>query len=742
MKVSRSLENQILSEINRAGAEPVAARDLIIRLKLRNNEISRVTQILRTLEQQRKVRRLGNRFEAIKKTGVSPKQPQGEALSGRIRMNRQGSGMFHPAASGMLPIEIPADATGNSMHGDRVLVETDRVPRMVRGRQSRLTGRVVKILDRARSQVVGTLQKNRQGFFVLPDDPRAQQEIFVPPPHDVGRAARIGDKVVVEISESASSGANERDRRSSRGEVIELLGPPDAEGVDMLSVIRQYSLPLHFPRKVLDEAESFGRQIKPGELKDRKDCRAHQVVTIDPEDAKDFDDAICLVPEKNGQWRLWVHIADVSHYVKPGSALDIEAAERGNSTYLVDRVIPMLPEALSNELCSLKPDVERLTKCAEFVLDDSGQVLSTDFYPAVIRSQRRFSYKEAFAALKKTPSNPIEVMLHDANRMAQKLRRKRFDAGSLELDFPESKIILDSEGRVARLERVVNDISHQLIEEFMLLANEAVAAKLIGSGRQSIHRIHEPPDPKRLEEFREEVLSHHVPCGHLTNRREVQKLLSRLNEIPIGAALKIGFLRSLMRARYSPDPVGHYGLAKKKYTHFTSPIRRYADLVVHRSLFQKPGLPVAAKSLTELADHISETERSSDDAERDSRDVKLFAYLDSQLQSGMPQKYDALVTDVRNFGLFVDIPGLAMGGLVALSGLEEDYYLFDASRKQLEGRRSRKIYKLGDPLQVQIARVDRVKRQVDFRLAQKETLLARREPRPAGLRRKQFERRR
>ena len=395
------------------------------------------------------------------------------------------------------------------MHGDHVLVRRDAVPRRGGQPPPEVTGRVVRVLESARQQLVGTLQRSRQLLYVIPDDPRITQDIYVPPPHDVGRPARVGDKVVVELREWKSRHVN------PEGEVVEVLGPPDAEGVDMLSVIRQYNLTLHFPQKVLQEANAVGHEVKPSDLEGRVDCRKHRVVTIDPEDAKDFDDAICLERVDPGHWKLWVHIADVSHYVRPGSGLDEEARRRGNSTYLVDRVVPMLPEALSNELCSLNPHVDRLTKCVEFLLSKDGQVLRTQFYPSVIRSQRRYNYKEVFALLQRPPRDDIERMLHDANALAQKIRRARFQAGSLDLDFPETKVRLDAQGRVLRIEKVENDISHQLIEEYMLLANEAVAARLMSLGRPAIYRIHEPPDEKRLQEYREDVLGHRIHCGNL-----------------------------------------------------------------------------------------------------------------------------------------------------------------------------------------------------------------------------------
>lgn len=697
------MERKILNQLQRPNYTPLNAAELRAKLGLARNQQRELERVLGQLERRGQIARVkqGDRYALPLDADLVP---------GRIRMNRQGVGFLDPDDPKIPEMRVPPDATATAMHGDHVLVRRDTLPRQKARDREAASGRVVRILENARTQLVGTLQRGRQFLYVIPDDPRITQDIYVPTPRDVGRPARVGDKVVVELREWKSRHVN------PEGEVIEVLGAPDAEGVDMLSVIRQYNLPLHFPRKVLHEAASVGHEVKPADLAGRVDCRPHQVVTIDPDDAKDFDDAICLQRVDQGHWKLWVHIADVSHYVKPGSALDEEARRRGNSTYLVDRVIPMLPEALSNELCSLKPDVDRLTKCVEFLLSNEGQVLRAQFYPAIIRSQHRYNYKEVFALLQHPPRDASERMLHDANTLAQKIRRARFHAGSLDLDFPETKVRLDDRGRVLRIEKVQNDISHQLIEEYMLLANEAVAARLMSLNRRAIYRIHEPPDDKRLQEYREEVLSHHVPCGNLVNRHEVQRLLQKLNTLPIGEALKIGFLKSLMRARYAVEPLGHYGLAKKKYTHFTSPIRRYADLVVHRALFQQPGQPLAAGSLSEVADHISETERNSDDAERDSRDAKMFAFLTAQLKSAHPPRYPALVTDVRNFGFFVDVPGLGMSGLVPVSGLSDDFYQFDAQRSQLVGRRTRRVFKLGDKVEVQIAKVDTFKRQVDFKL--------------------------
>ena len=700
------MKDQIVRLLGQKDYVPANVPELLRLLRLPPGRQQELQGALRELEQAGRIARIkGNRY-------ILPREA--DLIPGRIRMNRAGKGFLQPDDSTLKEIAVPESATGTALHEDRVLVRRDVRRKSLRGGDDAPeTGTVVRILERHRTQMVGTLQRGRQFLFVRPDDPRVPHDILVPEPRDVGRPARIGDKVVVELREWDSP------HTSPEGEIVEVLGAPDAEGVDMLSVLRQYDLPLHFPRAVLHEAHAIGSTVHPQEMNGRVDCRRHRVVTIDPDDAKDFDDAICLERVSPEQWRLWVHIADVSHYVKPGTALDTEAHKRGNSTYLVDRVIPMLPEALSNELCSLKPDVDRLTKCVEFLVSNDGRVLNAKFYPAVIHSQRRFNYGEVLAILQRQPSSdPIEQMLHQAHELAQRIRRLRFKAGSLDLDFPETKIRLDEHGKILRIEKTENDVSHQLIEEFMLLANEAVATRLMNLRTPAIYRVHEEPDARRLLEYRQEVLAHFVPCGNLSHPAEVQKLLHKLGTLPIGPALKIGFLKSLMRARYAVEPLGHYGLAKKKYTHFTSPIRRYADLVVHRALFDKNSGSTAA--LGEIAEHISVTERNSADAERDSKDVKLFAFLKAQLASGKPQHYPTLVTDVRNFGFFVDVSGLAMSGLVPLSLVEDDFYVFDEARRNLVGRRTHRMIRLGDKVTVQVARVDTFKKQVDFQLAVEE----------------------
>src|SRR5208282_4357431 len=486
------MNDQVIRLLGQKDYVPLNVPELLRRLRLPPHRQQELQAALKKLEQAGEVARIkGNRY-------VQPREA--DLIPGRIRMNRAGNGFLQPDDAGLKEIAVPENATGTALHEDRVLVRRDVRRKSFRpGDEAAETGTVVRILERRRTQFVGTLQRGRQFLFVIPDDPRIPHDILVPEPRDVGRPAHVGDKVVVDLRDWESRNTN------PEGEIVEVLGAPGEEGVDMLSVLRQYDLPLHFPRTVLHEAHAIGTTVHELDGAGRVDFRRHPVVTIDPDDAKDFDDAICLERVSPEQWRLWVHIADVSHYVKPGTVLDTEARKRGNSTYLVDRVIPMLPEALSNELCSLKPNVDRLTKCVEFLISLDGRVLNAKFHSAVIHSQRRFAYAQVLEILQRAPAHdPIEQMLHQAHALAQKIRRLRFKAGSLDLDFPETKIRLDENGKILRIEKNENDVSHQLIEEFMLLANEAVATRLMTLRTPAIYRIHEEPDVRRLREYRQE----------------------------------------------------------------------------------------------------------------------------------------------------------------------------------------------------------------------------------------------
>ncbi|HSH39083.1 MAG TPA: ribonuclease R, partial [Chthoniobacterales bacterium] len=593
---------------------------------------------------------------------------------------------------------------------------------------------------RAHDTIVGTLQQSRHFFYVVPDDPRMVHNIYVEVRPVAGNAiagdgtarhvkerpgtaspgtAKPGDKVVVRLETWESRHVN------PEGEIVEVLGPSTAPGVDMLSIIRKYHLPTEFPRRVVAEAEQIPEVVAPAMWEGREDLREQFIFTIDPDDARDFDDAINVEHLDGGGWRLGVHIADVAAYVVPGSELDREAVKRGNSVYLPDRVIPMLPERLSNGVCSLKPEVERLTHSAFIQFNKDGRVRNYRFARTVIRSAKRLTYRQAYAILQKPVSDELSERLHVAWELASLLRRKRFEQGSLDLDFPEVKVRLDDEGKPIALERIENDESHQLIEEFMLAANEAVARELKNRLIPSVYRVHEKPDPEKLAEYRELVRSYEYTAGDLTERAELQRLLASLRGKPEEQALKIALLKSLKRARYATQPLGHYGLAKNNYTHFTSPIRRYADLVVHRALAERDQPRrnrIEVGQLTSVAEHISTTERVAAEAEIESVKMKKLEFFQRQLDAQDPQIFRASVVDVKNFGLLVELPDVLLTGLVHISSLTDDFYIFNASQRRLIGRQSRRRFSVGDELRVYVARVDVFKRQVDFAIAGDESL--------------------
>jgi ribonuclease R len=609
------------------------------------------------------------------------------------------------------------------MTGDRVVarISRDVPPRRAKVRagqafKSRSEGRVIRILERARDTIVGTLQHSRNFYYVVPDDPRLVHDVYVqvPPREKLPKAPTRGDKVVVRLEAWESRHVN------PEGEIIEVLGAATAPGIDMLSIVRKYDLPTAFPKSVIDEANRIPRSVEQRMVDGRDDLRDKFIVTVDPDDARDFDDAIDVEKIDNEGWRLGVHIADVSAYVTPDSALDREARRRGNSVYLPDRVIPMLPERLSIGVCSLNPNVDRLTHSVFVEFDKSGRARNARFAKSVIRSGRRLTYKEAYAILQTKPNGELSRRLHTAWELASLLRRKRFEHGSFDLDFPEVKVYVDPAGKPIKLERVENDESHQLIEEFMLAANEAVARELRQRSIPTIYRVHEDPDPEKLAEYREFVFSFNHKVGDLSHRKEVQRFLASIRGKPEEQALKIGLLKSLKRARYAAQSLGHYGLAKANYLHFTSPIRRYADLVVHRTLAERNSprqTKIDVRQIESLANHISDTERNAAEAEIESVRLKKLQFFQEQLEQRNPQVFRAAIMDVRNYGLVVELPDALVTGVVHVSTLGDDFYIFDAAQRRLIGRRTRRRFSVGDEIRVFVARVDAFKRQIDFAIA-------------------------
>ncbi|MEM1058298.1 MAG: ribonuclease R [Verrucomicrobiota bacterium] len=635
-------------------------------------------------------------------------------LAGTFTGNERGFAFLRPDSFDGPDVYIAAGDTSTAMHGDHVLLRLDkpgqnrrrRVGRRGADGEEKLSGKVIRVLKRARTQIVGILQKTSYFHYVVPDDTRIPQDIYVPDPEP---PIPIGHKVVARLRDWDSPHVN------PEGEIVEVLGPPDQTGVDILAIIRKCELREAFPEPVLAEARRIPTAIPEEEIARREDFRSRFVFTIDPDDAKDFDDALCCRVLPNGDYEVCVHIADVSHYVKPGTAMEAEAVVRGNSTYLVDRVIPMLPEKLSNGICSLRPHEDRLVKTAVLRLSPDGQVKRARFVSGVIHSKKRLTYKQAMGYIAKSSRTPIGREVQRLHKIAQKLRARRFAQGALDLDFPEIKVRLDEAGRPVKIEKMENDESHQLIEEFMLLANEQVARHLKNQSIPAMYRVHEDPDPDRLEEYRQQAKALGFSVGDLTKRGEIQKLLKRAAGTPEEPTIKVNLLKSMKRAVYSPSPDGHYGLAKANYTHFTSPIRRYADLLVHRALFTsgKRRESPAAGQLGHLAVQLTRTEKNSSEAEMESQKLKKLEYFGRYVDDGRAH-FRAQILEIRAFGLLVELPDYQLQGAIRMSDLQGDVYFFQSRHQKVVGRKTGAALGPGMSVRVGVRSVDFIKKQVNF----------------------------
>jgi len=690
-----------------------------------------------------------------------------DLVSGIIRFRQSGSAILLPDIPADRkrpdPLPIRAEDTGVAFHGDRVVVRKMTSPKRAYGRgkggrrlskQKETTGKVIEIVERKNPNMVGTLRKAQYFFYVVPDNPVIHKDIVVKPPKKSGLdpTPKIGDKVLVKME-------TWKDRHvSPEGTIIELLGETFSPGAEYKGVLRKFNLEPEFPQDVLAEVKNFSDKVQDKDLGGRQDFTKRFTFTIDPDDAKDFDDALSVEYLDDGKVRIGVHIADVGAYVKPGSRLDNEARKRGNSTYLVGTVIPMLPEQLSNGLCSLKEDVVRLTKSVLFTFSEDAKIRKVNYANSYIRSRKRLTYKQAYTLMKEDDlqiarslpippkhqtgstgralrelSNKELVELQKAIRacwsIAEKLRRKRFEKGSLDLDMPEVKLYVDERGYADRMERVENDESHQLIEEFMLSANQGVARELRRNNFPAIYRVHEKPDEQKLYELSETMLTYGLNTGDLNSKREVVKLLAAIKSHAYGYTLRIQFLRALRQACYMAEPLGHYGLHMSNYTHFTSPIRRYSDLIVHR-IFEnflvkfkgQPELPGQSlhykiSKLVEIAQHVTVSEQNSTEAERESVKIKQLEYFEREAEKPEKTVFDAAVLEIKNHGMFVELKESLVFGLVPTSSLKDDLYHVSHDGTELYGRRTKKRIKVGETIRVVVAKVDRFKRLIDFNLA-------------------------
>jgi ribonuclease R len=730
------MEKRVLAFVCQADYKPVKPRGIARQLKLEEEQTRGLKHAIKHLVKTGQLSYGANHL-------VGPPAAGGTAanrVTGVFRRADAGFGFVRPAGSApgadrTHDIFIAVDDALDAATGDTVLV---RLKKKTQSRRPNPEGAIVEIIERDTHQFVGTYFEREGSAYVRIDGTPFSRPILLGDPG--AKNARPDDKVVIEMVRFPTHA------HEGEGVVTEVLGSRDDPGVDTLSIIREFNLPEAFASDAIDEsraqADAFDESIPAG----RTDLTDLVTITIDPVDARDFDDAISLERTAREHWRLGVHIADVSHFVRPRTALDREAYQRGTSTYLPDRVIPMLPEIISNGLASLQPDKVRYTKSVFIEFSPDGVPLATDPTSAAIKSRHRFTYEEVDSYLAdpapwRAKLDPeVHALVGRMRELAKILRDRRFRRGGLELTMPEVKIDLDADGRVDGAHLVINTESHRIVEDFMLAANEAVAELLAKAELHFLRRVHQAPDPRKLKALTEFVAGLGFRVESLESRFELQKLLADVAGRPEQRAVNYSLLRSLQRAVYSPEQEGHYALASDCYCHFTSPIRRYPDLTIHRLLDElmagkKPRNDFG--QLAVLGEHCSDRERRSEAAERELTKVKLLDYLATRI--GLT--FDAVVTGVEEFGLFVQGTELPAEGLVHVSSLNDDFYRFDRASHTLSGNRSGNRYRLGDSVHVAVVRVDVDRRELDFRIVAREASDGRAKRAPSKKERQERQRR-
>ena len=714
---------EILKFMRESVYRPLTMKELIKNFNISSENRSSFRTLIRGLASDGEIIKIkGNRFGLPEKMNL---------VTGVVQGHPDGYGFVIPEDGGE-DLFINPRSMREVMHGDKVICRAESAQK-----GGKKEGRIIRILERGHKTIVGIYEPSGHFGFVIPDDRRISHDIYIP--FKYSGKAKKGHAVITEIT------AYPMKNRNPEGRIIEIIGYPDNPDVEIDIVLRKYDIPSKFPIDVLKEADAVQKEVTDDEIIGRLDLRDKNIVTIDGEKAKDFDDAVYVERLNNGNYMLGVHIADVSHYVKEENNLDNEAFKRGTSVYFPDRVIPMLPFQLSNEICSLKPNVDRLTLSVFMEFDIQGELINYSFAETVITSKERMTYTDVAAILEATPpSSPLDkggaegvrerysYLLNDfylMKELCEVLRERRMKKGSIDFDLPEPYIILDLMGKPENIIKAERNIAHKIIEEFMLVANETVAAHFTKLEIPALYRVHDEPDPAKIIELSEFVsnFGYHLKIdsrlrGNKFHPKKFQELLNSIRGKPEELLISTITLRHMKQARYSPENIGHFGLAFENYTHFTSPIRRYPDLIVHRLLkeiikkkhISKKRADLWEERLPEIARHSSERERTADAAENDIVELKRVQFMLDKIG----EEYEGIISGVTSFGLFVELEEIFVEGLIHVSGMADDYYALNERDHSLMGRRTKKRFKMGDRVKVKVENVSLAKKQIDFILIQ------------------------
>ena len=704
------LKERLLGLINDPAYTPLKKEELALIFDIHPTEMPMFYNFLDELEED-------GYIVKTKKGKIASPKSMGYFV-GKFVAHRKGFGFVESDEEYTQDLFIPAADVNGAMHNDRVVAEITKPATDER----RAEGAIIKVLEREITKVVGEFQSNKTFGFVIADEKKFNQDIYIPKKYFSG--AKDGDKVVVQITLWPQAG------RKPEGKIIEVLGPKGEKEVEILSIIRAHGLPEEFPKKVLEEAQKVAVEIPQEEIERRLDIRDLNIFTIDGEDAKDLDDAISIEKLSNGNFKLGVHIADVTHYVHEKIKLDKEALKRATSVYLVDTVIPMLPKTLSNGVCSLNPHEDKLTLSVFMEIDKKGNVKQYDIKETIINSKARMTYTEVSDILEnddkdlKLKYSHVLKEFKTSEELAKILMERRNQRGAIDFDFPEAKIILTEEGKVSDIKEYERRISNKIIEEFMLITNETVAEHYFWLNIPFVYRIHETPSSEKMQDLNKFVSTFGYNIkGDLeeVHPKSLQSIINKIKGKREEEAISTVMLRSLRQARYSPECSGHFGLAAKYYSHFTSPIRRYPDLQIHRIIKEHLNNKINKKRSEQLVNIVdyastqsSERERAADLAERDVKDYYKAVYMADKVG----EEFDGVVSSVTSFGIFVELPD-TVEGLSRLASMSDDYYIYDEMTYTIIGERTKKTYRIGDPVRIRVENVNIDLREIDFKILHK-----------------------